>query len=399
MGTMESVVLRDAVVLPYRGCVLDYNGGVVLPDELAGFRHTRNWKPCETYYGSSDLVRLDGEFVLLGPLYSHFGHVMTEMIHRILPGKEAFGGASKYIVISTESAKENRPLEQELPQPFFLSILDLFGIDPGDVVVVNRPTVAGTLAIAGQGSDLGGGPRDWYLELLDRHMAERFLPRYSGKDRPTTVYVGRSSLSSGILAGEAYVEGLLAEVGFATVHPERLSFDEQMATYASAREIIFSEGSAVHGLELFGRSHFRKIGVVARRAMRTRRNHYNYFSKILKLRAEEVYFADSLYLGSAWDTRGTNSPDPTYGLALFDLENLFHLLRQFGIDIREKFRMGRFLEACEADLARYGATRHDQSLGDMLDFNPASLARIDAGFREWVAGPGEGTPAAPDARP
>jgi hypothetical protein len=373
------VVLQKAIALPYRGSILNYNGGVILPDNLISLRHTRNWKPCETYYDDySKLAELKGDFVLIGPIYHHFGHMMAEMIHRILPTKEKFPNISKYIVISGDSNKDNQVLGQRHPQAFYLSLLNLFDIKPEDVVVINKPTVIERISITEQGSDLLGGPKDWYLDLLDKFMAERLMPRFFNKKRPVNIYVSRSSLSAGIIAGESYIEKLLTDFGFSTVHPELLSFNEQMEIYASAQNIIFSEGSAIHGLELFGRLKFKNLGIIARRS-----GDCVCFNKMLTPRCQKVFIAESVYLGSIWSRKHSDTPVATQGIALFNLNNLFNFLGQFGINIKEIFSISDFLEASEADLIRYMDYQTYQSRMIHWDFNPLSWTEINSSFDNY----------------
>ena len=59
---------------------------------------------------------------------------------------------------------------------------------------------------------------------------------------------------NGRIMGESYLETYFKKIGINIVRPETLSIQKQVEIYASAKNLIFSEGSAVHGLQLLGRT-------------------------------------------------------------------------------------------------------------------------------------------------
>jgi hypothetical protein len=87
------------------------------------------------------------------------------------------------------------------------------------------------------------------------------------------VYVSRSKFASctskdtllGSFAGEALLEKLLFQRGVKIIHPELLPLKEQLEIYLGASALIFSEGSAQHGLELLGFDAFKEVIIICRR--------------------------------------------------------------------------------------------------------------------------------------
>jgi hypothetical protein len=67
------------------------------------------------------------------------------------------------------------------------------------------------------------------------------------------VFISRARLHErGRFAGESYLDDTLAAAGVTVFHPETVDFETQMRLYRRARCLIFSEGSALHGLQLLG---------------------------------------------------------------------------------------------------------------------------------------------------
>lgn len=74
-------------------------GPVLLDPAFAQFRHKRGDRACDRFDPQASFDKyLEGEWAYFGPKYPHhFGHVMAEFVHRILPSKTLFPDVHKYL--------------------------------------------------------------------------------------------------------------------------------------------------------------------------------------------------------------------------------------------------------------------------------------------------------------
>ena len=182
-----------------------------------------------------------GVAVYAGPLLDHFGHMLAEFIHRLwaVTAFPALGDATVVFQIHPGQAR-----------PAWLDpVTAMCGIDPARVLLVDRPTRFETLHVPEQGRVLGGEvlipdyPALFPLVPLD-------APPEGASRR---LYVSRSRhIHSGSFLGESLGERVLATAGYEIVHPQEWPIRALVARLAAADSLIFSEGSAIHLLELCG---------------------------------------------------------------------------------------------------------------------------------------------------
>ena len=160
-------------------------------------------------------------------------------------------------------------------------ICNWYGVNLDSVVLVNTPTKVKKLTVVPQQEMIMvRGPSERYLDLLDAN-AKRMLGTVQSIP---LVYVSRSQQEGGIL-GEAYLEKVFAKAGAVVIRPEELPLERQMEIYFGARKLVFSEGSAVHGLQLLGRLPS-EIVILRRRIDR------RFCFKALKPRAKALHYLD-----------------------------------------------------------------------------------------------------------
>lgn len=130
------------------------------------------------------------------------------------------------------------------------------------------------------------------------------------------VYVSRSRFKNGRLAGESYLELHLRKCGVEIVYPELIPLNEQLRIYYSAQLLIFSEGSALHSLQLLGAC-LGDVAVIMRRPGATM------FKTFVEARSQsyiEVNYIKSMLIsynstGTLLDASGLTLPDESKLLA------------------------------------------------------------------------------------
>ena len=321
-----------------------FHGGPVIQDAAwQELRHTRYFQPVDWFDGHEATSEpLLGEYVYLGPVYEHFGHFMSEMVHRLLPAMPHLAGR-KLLLISTVA---------EQPQPFgslpafCQDVYRFFSVDPDRVVIQTQDRVVEQLHVFQQGSDFGGGPKPGYLDSLAA-FSDRLLWRQPASPaKRAKVYVSRSALpGGGGFLGERYVEHVLEEQGFTIARPETMTLIDQMQLYRQAEVIVFPEGSACHGVELLGAGSLGTVIFLARRL-----DHMEIFRRVLAPRSRTYLTLDPPPgTGSILSAKQHNT------VGLIDFAGLFGLLRQGGFCGDIRFDVAKYVETGEADFARHVA--------------------------------------------
>lgn len=177
---------------------------------------------------------LSGEYLYFGALIKHHGHQVAEFVHRLWPlhdrcYKVLFVASDGYAHVSN----------------FLYDYLQCLGVK--DFFIVDEPIVVERLLVPDSGKFLNQDIKDWYLEKLNLFWSRKknrlsFLPK--------KILVVRSHLQKGRIIGEFLIEKAFSRLGYFVFRPEEYSFIEQLGFYLAAEKIVFSEGSAMHTLDI-----------------------------------------------------------------------------------------------------------------------------------------------------
>jgi len=196
---------------------------------------------------SADVVPqriIEEPVIYAGLLFRHFGHALTESLHRLWPrfAVEQLRGAPVAF-----SLVNNANL-----MPYVVEALSLHGIKAETVIRIDQPILFRRLFVGPQARQMAGPtiiPN--YTAILERSLRSR-LPFPSRKKK---LYVSRlHHHHTGSFFGESLVEEVLAAEGFEVIYPERLTLTELVTVLRDSRIAVFAEGSAIHALELCGTS-------------------------------------------------------------------------------------------------------------------------------------------------
>ena len=348
------MAFRDVVVAPTESVIgrrtrAEFQGGPLWPefDNRLHARHCRGPapKPFDVAPTPPDEVADTlREAVWCGPVCPHFGHAIADFAMRIAESAHRFPALPLLFCTWPGGAAT--------PPPYFLGFLAQFGVAPHRVVLRDTPIRVGTLHVLPQAERLGGPPpRAEYLDLLDRCTP-------SDRDAElaeATIFVSRSRIHrdtlAGRLAGEAYLDEVLAAAGARVMHPETLPLDEQLRCYRSARRLVFSEGSALHAMQLLGR-------VRAEVSVLTRRPDLRMARAALRPRAAALHWVDAtsgLLRGHHRSGRGV---DNSRALAVLDPPVLLARLGEAtGLGLARHWDAARFAAASAQDVTRWVRAR------------------------------------------
>jgi hypothetical protein len=329
---------------------IGFRGGLVLGDSAADrlLRHRRGHRAVDSFPPDTGPIgALSGAYVYGGPAYHHFGHVMAEMVHRILPARAVFD-CRRLLFVGATGAPVLGGFETLAPA--MQAPLLFLGVEPADVTVVRDNRVIERLHVAQQGSELQCGPLPPYLRLLADYTPARLDALHDGSTSPAKLYVSRSQLrEGGLLLGERYLEQLLEAEGWSVLHPQDHTLVAQMQAYHRAESIIFLSGSACHGTELFGA---RGLGHVALLPRGHTPNHF--FESLLRPRSRRFStLPDATLIGSAVADRATGAVAEQLGVSILNLPAITQALRAFGLADVQQINAACYRAAALADLHAY----------------------------------------------
>jgi len=253
-----------------------------------------------------------GPTLYAGPYFAHFGHGVAEGLHRLWAARHFPELYDARIVFQAMAGGARRP--------WFDAMLELVGIAPERVLLLDHVARFEELHIPAQGRALGGA-----LLLPDYLSLFPLAPIAVPADAPRFLYVSRSRHThSGIYLGETLVERVLKQAGFTIVHPQDLPLRVLAGLLRGAEAIVFAEGSAIHNLELTGPVDAR-VMVIGRRDG-TRRK---FESLVGSISPQTTIFSQARILGSlGWD-RQHDQPQPSVACSIVPIDRLLQAIGDF----------------------------------------------------------------------
>ncbi|NEP03558.1 MAG: glycosyltransferase family 61 protein [Okeania sp. SIO2G4] len=127
-----------------------------------------------------------GTYIYGGPFHPHFGHALTESIHRLW----AFDISIHDGIVFTISQPPNTSLAEYTFPLWFTQILEIIGIPLAKcVLVTNNHCIFENLIIPEPGSELTLGQKKWYFSYLEKLQHRIFeLTNNLRKDQPQRLF-------------------------------------------------------------------------------------------------------------------------------------------------------------------------------------------------------------------
>ncbi len=245
-------VVEDVYYLPVRWGgqwgVFDRNDQIVgsTVDYFLEGDHLMGQEPTSyTHYNDVEDVLPDGEYVYGGRWNNHFGHFLTESLVRLWP----FAGGKPpglKIVMHGDGGPQNWFADVRKAE-----ILAGLELTADDFVHIDRPTRIRRLSVPHSSFQQQRFAHVTYGRLC-RAMGERLLGGQAPAldDRPA--WLSKSQLGRGVrrTINEHEVEAVLQQHGVEVVYPERFSFAELVAFFAS-RTCVLGTLQSGHNVSLF----------------------------------------------------------------------------------------------------------------------------------------------------
>ena len=182
--------------------------------------------------------RLKGRYLYLGMLQNaHFGHFISENISRLW-GADFLAGLDGVVFYGLHA---DQPIQPSVMNVLRYLIPDL------PLIRIDRPTRVERLFVPAAfrfpAGFVAGHPlmRDFMAPRIARAREDR-------PQGPEKLFVSRAGLAreGARFVLEHLIDRNMAAQGYKVIHPEKLGPAEQLRHYADARQLVFSEGSALH---------------------------------------------------------------------------------------------------------------------------------------------------------
>jgi hypothetical protein len=273
-----------------------------------------------------------------GPVSNHFGHMIADFGMRIAASSRLDATTPLVFSIWDDAGAE--------PPPFFWQIIDHFAVDRSRVRLVRSPSRFARLRVVPQAERrFGGGPSRRHLQAMDALTAAAApAERDAG-----TVFVSRGRWPMGRFAGEAYLDRVLAAAGVMVFHPETTDLQTQLLLYRRARRLIFSEGSALHALQLLGHLDAEIIVLARRPSTRTA-------AAALRPRVPALRYLQAAR-GVVYGVTASGQPQEPAGISVLDEARLLAGLGALGLDIARLWEAQGYAECRDAEIVAWTSHR------------------------------------------
>jgi hypothetical protein len=361
----------DVVVAPTESIIgnrarAEFQGGPIWPD-FAGqvsVRHCRGTPPQPFDVAPTSPEHVEDhlpEAIWCGPVCPHFGHGIADFAMRIAESAHRTG--LPLLFSHWPGGGTRRP-------GWFDGILAQFGVPEARLLIRDAPIRVARLEVFPQAERLGGtAPSAAYLDLLDSvtpgdrddALAER------------TVFVSRSRVHplrlAGRIAGEAWLDKAMAAAGAVVLHPEDRPLAEQLRIYRSARRLVFSEGSALHALQLLGRIRGEVSVLVRRPGIRMA-------GRAIGARAAALHWLEPLRGVVAGRGHAAGRPDGSRALTLLDAAALQAAIGEAtGLSLAPHWDEAAWEMAWRRDLSRWLLARAQRLRGSPKEAEDAAAVR------------------------
>lgn len=223
--------------------------GRMVPESLdhhSGER-TPTWQTTEWPEGQGPVTDAapEGTYLYVGAIHPHYGHFVINTLARFWPLLDFAGGALRPTLLCHGPG----PDADWSATPFIPEILGRLGLSVLDLTTFGRPVRIPTLLVpqAALQQDDYAFP---ILADLCREIGRGYYAPEEVDADPQPVYLSKTRLTGGVrrFSNEEAVTEVLEREGVRIVHPERLSFPEQVRLFARHRVILGANGSAFHTL-------------------------------------------------------------------------------------------------------------------------------------------------------
>lgn len=205
--------------------------------------------------------QLAGSWMYGGILYDHFGHFLSESVHRLWAWKHLEHKVDGIIFLTSG------PRSLDKFYSYVEELFTMWDIDASKIRLVREVTDVDELHIPECGSFIGEYQPAWYKDELKNIYSPK---QFQDSEFPEKVVFSRKNfLTSGKLIGFSVLEKLLEDHGYKIVCPENCSLEEQIKYISNSRSIVWEESSNLHLLDVLPQQDLDACVFKRRRGLKT----------------------------------------------------------------------------------------------------------------------------------
>lgn len=191
----------------------------------------------------ADIVDLPGTWLFAELFYAHFGHTLMDMPARLWPLADDLLRPDQITGVLGQGHLGAGPRGQNLPG-YAMQILNAMGLEHGQIRFADRPLRIERLLVPRRIAPYKGLWNPVFSRLM-RRAGQRISPRPGPHPK---LWLSRSHVKDDPRADPSHVQldELFADHGFAVIHPQELSFAEQVSLVQGATHIAGPVGSQTH---------------------------------------------------------------------------------------------------------------------------------------------------------
>lgn len=293
------------------------------------------------FSGCKDWESVEGRAYYGGVLYTHFGHFLSESIHRL---REFIDNQDKfdYVVFIKSPMLGSFDYDPLSLNYIKFTLINYLNIPREKIYICEKFTFFPRISIFAQESQLGFCPNMSYLRFLSR-----LQDRWHGKNSTTKLFVSRSNfLNAGRTMGMGAIEDVFIKNGYTVIHPERLQMEDQICLYLNADSIVFEAGSAIHILDLLGILDA-DIIIFSRRGSDAK-----YWRDLYGVRATQLHVFDSVFPLNHYMNEA-----PGVGKSLIQIDHLINFFKKNEIIFNPNELISGILTHTSLDFKRLNISR------------------------------------------
>lgn len=223
----------NATILP----VYKEKGGVI--DKYGNFIdssiHDSYWCPFGGFYpyNSYDVDYLNEDIIFLGYFDKQWGHFIIEHIERLWITNIMANANYKYVFLPVNNDKLNGNYQE---------LLTLAGIEHNKLIEIKKPTKFRNILIPDAALNKDKGFNHDYQELIARIINNTSITKqYIDKK----IYLSRTYFKEAQRKeiGESKIENIFRKNGFLILYPEKMTLQEQISVFQTAKQIVCINGS------------------------------------------------------------------------------------------------------------------------------------------------------------
>lgn len=312
-----------------------YRGGRCLTEAAALHRR---------YLETTNFERLSGKWYFGGILFSHFGHFLTESIHRLrqyVANQESYNGVI-FIKSPHAGTFSFNPLNIEY---IYAILTEYFNIPKDRILISDSYLEIECLHCNPQEQQLGGSPDVDYMQFLGR-LEKEYLKGRANNPKVEKIFLSRKNyLRAGRALGMKAVERIFSNNGYFIISPENHTIREQFLFVSDAKKVVCEAGSALHLFDVLGPQRAELV-VMSRRGFDAHYWKNLYGNRVSRFFAFDKALPMHSYFGT---TAGA-------GHSLYHTQFLIAFLQEIGLEFNPREFISDLRAAVNEDIRSLGVS-------------------------------------------